>query len=276
MNRQIFNSLGGFPLETNNLEWMQQAYDIFNTLGYVAGDKTIIYGCATSGANTTDGYVFVNGELFKFKGGPTQSKVRILETEDSKIFENGETKVVHKERYVTFASGTGEMNWSDFKRVESLKNIQSRILPPGTNPQLYTGSVESIPTGWQLCDGSNGTPDLRGRFIVGLHPDDADYNAIGKVGGAKKVTPTGSNASTNVNITVPVTGYGTSGGVIGTVAAGRLIVGSGVFENAEALESLRAAGAGQSVSSAHTHTFTGIEHENRPPYYTLAYIIYKG
>jgi len=31
---------------------------------------------------------------------------------------------------------------------------------------LWAGSVESIPTGWHLCDGTMGTPDLRNRFIV--------------------------------------------------------------------------------------------------------------
>lgn len=276
MNKQIFNQLGGFRFETDNLDWMQTAYDIFNALGYVAGDKTIISGCVEAGGNVGDGVVFLGGEVFKFVGGAIQATVRILETETKKFFENGEEKVVHKERYVTFASGTGAVNWSDFKRIDSIRNISSRILPPGTNPQLYSGAIGSIPEGWQLCDGTNGSPDLRSRFIVGYDPADTDYDAIGKNGGAKKVTPAGSNASTNVNITVSRDGWGTSGGPLGNVAAGRLVVGSGVNENAESLESLRAAGSNQSASSSHTHAFTGTEHENRPPYYVLAYIIYTG
>jgi hypothetical protein len=32
---------------------------------------------------------------------------------------------------------------------------------------MWSGSVATIPTSFWLCDGSNGTPDLRGRFIVG-------------------------------------------------------------------------------------------------------------
>ena len=31
----------------------------------------------------------------------------------------------------------------------------------------YVGSLEQIPAGWFLCDGSNGTPDLRDRFLEG-------------------------------------------------------------------------------------------------------------
>jgi hypothetical protein len=32
---------------------------------------------------------------------------------------------------------------------------------------LWSGSIATIPSGWQICDGTNGTPDLRDRFIVG-------------------------------------------------------------------------------------------------------------
>lgn len=31
---------------------------------------------------------------------------------------------------------------------------------------LWYGAIEDIPDGWQLCDGTNGTPDLRNRFLV--------------------------------------------------------------------------------------------------------------
>lgn len=32
---------------------------------------------------------------------------------------------------------------------------------------MWSGSQSNIPSGWVLCDGNNGTPDLRNRFIVG-------------------------------------------------------------------------------------------------------------
>jgi len=31
---------------------------------------------------------------------------------------------------------------------------------------LWFGSIGTIPDGWDLCDGNNGTPDLRDKFIV--------------------------------------------------------------------------------------------------------------
>lgn len=32
---------------------------------------------------------------------------------------------------------------------------------------LWYGSVETIPSGWHLCDGNMGTPDLRDKFVPG-------------------------------------------------------------------------------------------------------------
>lgn len=32
---------------------------------------------------------------------------------------------------------------------------------------MWSGATTAIPTGWALCNGSNGTPDLRDKFVVG-------------------------------------------------------------------------------------------------------------
>ena len=32
---------------------------------------------------------------------------------------------------------------------------------------IWQGAIGAIPAGWQICDGTNGTPDLRDRFVVG-------------------------------------------------------------------------------------------------------------
>ena len=49
---------------------------------------------------------------------------------------------------------------------------------------LWSGSVASIPTGWSLCNGSSGTPDLRDRFVVGA----GSSYAVNATGGANTVT----------------------------------------------------------------------------------------
>jgi len=45
---------------------------------------------------------------------------------------------------------------------------------------LWSGSSASIPSGWLLCNGSSGTPDLRNRFVVGA----TSTYAVGATGGS--------------------------------------------------------------------------------------------
>jgi microcystin-dependent protein len=45
---------------------------------------------------------------------------------------------------------------------------------------LWSGSIASIPSGWLLCDGSNSTPDLRSRFVVGA----GSTYSVGVTGGS--------------------------------------------------------------------------------------------
>jgi len=44
---------------------------------------------------------------------------------------------------------------------------------------MWSGSIGAIPTGYYLCNGSNGTPDLRDRFVVGS----GSTYAVGNTGG---------------------------------------------------------------------------------------------
>lgn len=45
---------------------------------------------------------------------------------------------------------------------------------------VWSGAIIAIPSGWALCDGTNGTPDLRDRFIVGAGTtyDPADTGGV--------------------------------------------------------------------------------------------------
>ena len=49
---------------------------------------------------------------------------------------------------------------------------------------LWSGATNAIPTGYAICDGNNGTPDLRNRFLLGA----GDTYAVGAVGGNESAT----------------------------------------------------------------------------------------
>jgi hypothetical protein len=83
--------------------------------------------------------------------------------------------------------------------IQTLDNLYGII---GTSPSvspipsgsiiMWSGSIGAIPTGYVLCNGSNGTPDLRDRFIVGA----GNTYSVGNNGGfvsSGVVTSSGTN-----------------------------------------------------------------------------------
>jgi microcystin-dependent protein len=57
---------------------------------------------------------------------------------------------------------------------------------------MWSGSTSSVPSGWALCDGTNNTPDLRGKFVVGK--DNSTFAAPGNTGGG------GTDGSNNIQL----------------------------------------------------------------------------
>lgn len=136
---------------------------------------------------------------------------------------------------------------------------------------MWSGTIATIPTGWALCNGANGTPDLRDRFIVGAAADNA---------GASQTTITGSNTksggskdaivvshSHSASVTDPghshVIDLGTGGGAVNRAGAN---VGSDYPDVSTA-----AASTGISVTVGSTGT-SGTN-ANLPPYFALAFIM---
>lgn len=192
MNKGNYIQSGGFPLKVERLDEIQKAYSVFNNLGYLAGNHIILSGCVTTGTNVSNGYVIIDGEVLEFRGGSIAGGVNVIIVENpiSKEFKNGASKVIYIERWATFGTSDGSIPWTNFRKPDTLIDLSGRLLPPGTNPQMYCGSLSDIPQGWQLCDGSNGTPDLRGKFVMGVAPlalpwpGDEKWNVIGDTGGS--------------------------------------------------------------------------------------------
>lgn len=54
----------------------------------------------------------------------------------------------------------------NLKVAGRIKDSTGFVIPPGG---IIMWSGKTVPQGWKLCDGTNNTPDLRGRFIVGYN-----------------------------------------------------------------------------------------------------------
>ena len=140
---------------------------------------------------------------------------------------------------------------------------------------LWSGAANAIPSGFVLCNGSNSTPDLRGRFVVGYADNDSDYD-VGDQGGSKQVTLSTSQLpshSHTASVSDPGHVHSTSfdnkkyfpGGGSTSIGYG----GAGGYP--ADVFSMNSQSTGITVSNSNTGSGSAIE--NRPPYYALCYIM---
>jgi hypothetical protein len=121
---------------------------------------------------------------------------------------------------------------------------------------IWSGSTGSIPSGWTLCNGTNGTPDLRNSFIIGA----GSTYAVGQTGGsADAIVVSHTHTITDPGHVHNTTSSG-SGTLINAGASGA--TGASTSTTASATTGITNQTAGVSGTNA-----------NLPPYYALAFIM---
>jgi hypothetical protein len=139
---------------------------------------------------------------------------------------------------------------------------------------LWSGSSATIPSGWLLCDGSNSTPDLRNRFVVGA----TSTYAVGATGGSANAIVVSHNHTATV-ATTSLTGTITNQYVAGDTYGNTTGVFSQSNNNVDGDGGESRPGRTISFDGSHTHTATistegaSGTNANLPPYYALCYIM---
>jgi microcystin-dependent protein len=153
----------------------------------------------------------------------------------------------------------------------SVGGVMNAFIPTGVIV-MWSGSIISIPTGWNLCDGTNGTPDLRDRFLIGA-------------GSTYSVSATGGSANTTLSVAnLPNhthTGTTAGGGSHSHFVGGGLYCSAGSTAREPNPTSYTQNGVNTSTAPDHTHTFTtstttgatATSFTNLPPYFALAFIM---
>lgn len=161
---------------------------------------------------------------------------------------------------------------------------------------MWSGSVASIPVGWYLCNGSNGTPDLRDRFVIGAG---SNY-AVGATGGSKDAiavahSHTGTTDGRDINHThffsaytggqtadhshgIPFGPRAGSGAAVSDSQGGAGPIGTYGTSNDHA-HFVQGDTGYMNGGGTHSHTFNTASagasgtNANLPPYYALAFIM---
>ena len=74
-------------------------------------------------------------------------------------------------------NGSAQLPAVDGSLLTGIEGVPSGVIT------LWSGSTGSIPSGWVICDGTNSTPDLRDRFVVGA----GSTYAVAATGGSNTV-----------------------------------------------------------------------------------------
>lgn len=163
----------------------------------------------------------------------------------------------------------------NLKVAGTLQDDLGHFIPPGG---IIMWSGTKVPTGWKLCDGTNDTPDLKGRFIVGYQKGVDDYNQPGNFseGGATKGNTSGeSHVTLSINqMPVHEHGFVISFNDKYTDLAPRAYRDTdGSHQTGENLTT--ATSRNLSIRGVTDQKGGNASHENRPPYYVLAFIMKK-
>ncbi len=136
-------------------------------------------------------------------------------------------------------------------------------LPVGTI-QIWTETIASIPTGWALCDGTGGTPNLLGKFAQGVATPSTDP---GTLGGEDTVTLTSSQIAAHNHTTSAYSHQHTFSGATGAGGGGVRFTNDGNDDDTKSSSSTTP------PSQNLIATGSNGPHDNLPPYYQVAYII---
>lgn len=247
-----------------------------------------------------------------FKGGVTlhQENVRVT-TKDAATGQEYDFPQAYTVRSLRPGVGNENFLW-DFRvyktpgaldaEIAALRAELERLAPPPLGiVEMWAGS--RVPAGYVLCEGQQlktteypelyaalgdtfnravdysgkaqtttsgyfRLPDLRGRFVVGYSTSESEYNAYGKAGGEKKHKLTTAEMPSHAHSNNDYY-YIENSQSVGKVLSGRETVspvtgsaGTDGDNNTLLYKTHDTASAGY-----------GYEHENRPPFYTLAYIM---
>jgi hypothetical protein len=139
---------------------------------------------------------------------------------------------------------------------------------------VWSGAVVDIPNGWDICDGTNSTPDLRDRFVAGV----GSHYAVGATGGSATATMGATvtiAAHTLANTETPKHTHGTITDVY-PVHLSRHVYTYGAIRVVNAVGTTNRDTSSTGSGDGHTHTATWtatVDQNKMPSYYALCYIM---
>lgn len=231
-------------------------------------------------ASTTGEKLTVNGQVQNIQVGGTFTLTGAQSTLTFNIVQvDAVNSVVYTDQNVTQGIYEGffvnPAFPADYTAVNP-KQVASAIetaLPYGMIT-LWYGALATIPSGWALCDGTNGTPNLTNTFVIGAN---ADYNGIPTTSVTSNPLSTGGSAASALpshNHDVVDQGHVHPLNAAGPVVQG----GSNLTASSGSIQAMATGAGGFDTGIANTNITvanagTDTTYTNLPPFRALAYIM---
>lgn len=150
------------------------------TLSVGSGGLSVTGNINATGVSTFAGITTVTGTTLFTKQLSTSGVTSITNTENATSTSTGALRVAGGVGIGSSVHIGGELRlYSSLRDVNNNVGASGSVLsstgssvqwisafPPG-GIILWSGTIASIPSGWVLCNGTNGTPDLTDRFVIG-------------------------------------------------------------------------------------------------------------
>jgi microcystin-dependent protein len=248
-----------------NLSPIGNGFQFFTTTGQpLAGGKIYTYqaGSSTPLATYTDN-----------TGATANANPIVLGTDGRPATEVWLTYGFNYKFILKTADDTTIQTYDNLYGIIGTQPATGATIPAGLI-SMWSGSIGSIPSGWYLCDGSNGTPNLTDRFIIGA----GSTYAVNGTGGVSSVTLTTSNMPAHTHAatvtdsghshTLSISGGSSITGLGGSGASGWQ--GSNTGVTYVSTSGTNSSTTGVTVANASNGSGTSFSILN--PYYALAFI----
>ena len=137
-------------------------YDIQQSLGYYPISNVQIVGDVSGNATVVDNVAIVSTSLPNLQVAGTYTSVVV----NNHGFVTGAAPDVVAAGTYNIVNVNAQGLVTGGSNVDVTAGLLAYLVPRGSI-LLWSGSLGTIPSGWVLCDGSNGTPDLRNQFVLG-------------------------------------------------------------------------------------------------------------
>ena len=287
-----YTDVSPFPIDTTTFVDIQENISLVEKIAKIAGGNCVIDGFEADG---DEGTAIIDGEVLHADAG-TGTRLTVVDEQVNVSYNGGQTNNAYTRRRLAWTStppaGKASYALDDLERLDSLVKLKNDVAQLSADlaavqpeavgtikmwPSATVGpggkQLSDVDSKWKLCNGAdtptgkdyetildlvgNKLPDMRGRFVVGYHSDNVDYNTISKTGGEDRVTLQLHEMPPHSHVMNPRTWLNAGPN---KPDWNNPVMQIGALQYIEGAQRTESAGGGQ-------------PHENRPPYIVMAYII---